>query len=50
VADLIAPDKAALLAHNAWVASSGGAEVTERVARIILSCLDRAPSITDAGA
>ena len=50
VADLIAPDKAALLAHNAWVASSGGAEVTERIARIILSCLDRAPSITDAGA
>lgn len=40
VADLIAPDKAAQLAHNAWAASSGGAEVTERVLQIILDLLD----------
>ncbi len=40
VADLIAPDKAAQLAHNAWSASSGGAEVTERVVRIILDLWD----------
>ncbi|WP_347311987.1 3-deoxy-D-manno-octulosonic acid transferase [Defluviimonas sp. SAOS-178_SWC] len=39
VADLIAPDKAATLAHNAWAASSGGAEVTERVAEVVLSTL-----------
>lgn len=40
VAELIAPDKAALLAHNAWAASSGGAEVTERVMQVILNLLD----------
>ncbi len=39
VADLMAPDKAALLAHNAWAASSGGAEVAERVLQIILDML-----------
>ena len=39
VGDLIAPDKAATLAHNAWAASSGGAEVTERVAQVVLSSL-----------
>jgi 3-deoxy-D-manno-octulosonic-acid transferase len=40
IADLIAPDKAAQLAHNAWAASSGGAEVTERVMHIILDLMD----------
>jgi 3-deoxy-D-manno-octulosonic-acid transferase len=40
VADLIAPDRAALLAHNAWAVSSGGAEVTDRVAEIVLATLD----------
>jgi 3-deoxy-D-manno-octulosonic-acid transferase len=40
VADLIAPDKTAQLAHNAWAASSGGAEVTERVMQIILDLMD----------
>lgn len=40
VAELIAPDKAALLAHNAWAASSGGAEVTERVMQVILELMD----------
>lgn len=43
VADLIAPDRAALLAHNAWAASSGGAEVTERVAEVVLATLDGRP-------
>ena len=42
VADLIAPDKAAVLAHNAWAATSGGTEVAERVVQIALSTLDAA--------
>ena len=42
VEDLIAPDKAAVLAHNAWAATSGGAEVAERVVQITLSTLDAA--------
>ena len=40
VTDVIAPDRAASLAHNAWAASSGGAEVTDRVAEIVLATLD----------
>lgn len=40
VEDLIAPDKAAVLAHNAWAATSGGAEVAERVVQIMLSALE----------
>lgn len=40
VSELIAADKAAILAHNAWAATSGGAEVAERVAHAILSRLD----------
>ena len=39
VADLIAPDKAATLAHNAWAISSGGAEVAEHVVEVILDVL-----------
>ncbi len=42
IADLIAPDKAALLAHNAWAATSGGAEVAERLVQIVLQTLDAA--------
>lgn len=42
VTDLIAPDKAALLAHNAWAASSGGAEVTERVTQMLFARMDAA--------
>lgn len=42
VTDLIAPDKAALLAHNAWAASSGGAEVTERVMQMLFALMDSA--------
>jgi 3-deoxy-D-manno-octulosonic-acid transferase len=41
VADLIAPDKAAQLAHNAWAASSGGADVAERLAQVVLAAIDR---------
>jgi 3-deoxy-D-manno-octulosonic-acid transferase len=40
VADLIAPDRAALLAHSAWGVTSGGADVAERVVRLVLSALD----------
>ncbi|MGC1429054.1 MAG: glycosyltransferase N-terminal domain-containing protein [Albidovulum sp.] len=46
VADLIAPDKAATLAHNAWATSSGGAEVAERVMQVIIETLDAAPVAT----
>ena len=40
VCELIAPDRAAVLAHNAWSVSSGGAEVTDRVAAILLRALE----------
>ncbi|MCV2863421.1 3-deoxy-D-manno-octulosonic acid transferase [Albidovulum sediminicola] len=39
IAELMAPDRAALLAHNAWAVTSGGAEVTERVTQAILETL-----------
>ncbi|WP_126975150.1 3-deoxy-D-manno-octulosonic acid transferase [Frigidibacter oleivorans] len=39
--DLIAADKAATLAHNAWVVTSGGAGAAEAAARHILAALDR---------
>ena len=44
VTELIAADKAAILAHNAWAASSGGAEVAERVTQAILAELDAIPA------
>ncbi|MCV2872418.1 3-deoxy-D-manno-octulosonic acid transferase [Defluviimonas sp. WL0050] len=40
VGEMIAADKAAILAHNAWAASSGGAEVAERVAQAVFEALD----------
>lgn len=40
VCELIAPDRAALLAHNAWQVSSSGAEVTERVVKLIFRQID----------
>lgn len=43
IADLIAPDKAAILAHNAWAATSGGAEVAERVVQATLDALANRP-------
>lgn len=42
VADLLAPDRAAILAHNAWAVTSGGAGAVEAVARAILTELDAA--------
>ncbi|MGO4851954.1 3-deoxy-D-manno-octulosonic acid transferase [Phaeovulum sp. W22_SRMD_FR3] len=41
VADLIAVDKAAMLAHNAWAVTSGGAGVATAIAKAILSELDK---------
>ncbi|MBS0565554.1 MAG: 3-deoxy-D-manno-octulosonic acid transferase [Proteobacteria bacterium] len=41
IADLIAPDKAATLAGNAWLATSGGAEAVERIVAAALGALDR---------
>ncbi|MBC7139507.1 MAG: 3-deoxy-D-manno-octulosonic acid transferase [Defluviimonas sp.] len=38
--DLIAADRAAMLAHNAWQVSSVGAGATEQVMRAILAALD----------
>lgn len=48
VGDLIAPDRAAILAHNAWVTSSGGAEVCARVIREIVAVIEE-PTRGDAG-
>lgn len=50
VADLIAPDKAAQLAHNAWAASSGGADVAERLVQVTLAALDGRPRKGNGGA
>lgn len=41
VADLIAVDKAAMLAHNAWAVTSGGAGVATAIAKAILAELDK---------
>jgi 3-deoxy-D-manno-octulosonic-acid transferase len=40
VGDLLAADRAAALAHDAWAASTAGAEVIDRVARLLLGTLD----------
>lgn len=40
VGDLLSPDRAAQLAHNAWAVTSSGAEVTGRVAHLLLQALD----------
>lgn len=42
VSELIAPDRVAALAHNAWAVISGDAEVADRVARQVLGELDAA--------
>ncbi len=42
VSDVISPDRAALLAHNAWAASSGGAEVTQRIIDMLFADIDAA--------
>lgn len=49
VGDLIAPDRAAVLAHNAWSSSSGGAEVCGRVIREILALIPDRPVETNGG-
>lgn len=40
VSDLLAPDRAARLAHAAWTVASAGAEVTDRVIALIRAALD----------
>ncbi|SIS67258.1 3-deoxy-D-manno-octulosonic acid transferase [Phaeovulum vinaykumarii] len=40
VTDLLAPDKAALLAHNAWASCCAGAGVAQRVAEDVLDHVD----------
>jgi len=47
VGELMAPDRAALLAHNAWAVSSGGAEVTDRVMQAILQTMAAQPPRPD---
>lgn len=42
ITDLIAPDKAATLAHNAWMTTSVGAEVASRVIQTLFSAFDAA--------
>ena len=49
VAELIAPDKAAILAGNAWMATSGGAETVERILAAALGALDGLPRERQAG-
>jgi 3-deoxy-D-manno-octulosonic-acid transferase len=41
VADLLAPDRMAMLAHNAWAVTSGGAGVTKEVTHAILQQFDQ---------
>ena len=43
VEDLIAPDRAAALAHNAWNVTTGGAEAAERVSDALLGLLAQKP-------
>lgn len=45
VADLLAPDRAAMLAHNAWSVTSGGAAAAEAIARSILVGFGRRPAL-----
>lgn len=40
VGDLLAADRAAALAHDAWAATTAGAEVTDRVARLLLGAVE----------
>ncbi len=40
VGDLLSPDRAALLAHNAWAVTSNGADVTDAVAGMLLQAVD----------
>ena len=40
VETLLAPDKAAIMAHNAWAVSSGGSLVTGRIIELLTNVLD----------
>lgn len=42
LSELLAPDRAAQMAHNAWEVTSSGAEVTDRVVELLLKTLDEA--------
>ena len=42
IADLMSPDRAAVLAHNAWAVASGGAAAAEAIVRAILREFDAA--------
>jgi len=42
IADLMSPDRAAVLAHNAWAVTSGGAAAAEAIVRAILREFDTA--------
>ncbi len=42
VGDLLAPDRAALLAHNAWAVMTAGGAVTDRLAALVLDALPAA--------
>ncbi len=39
IGELRAPDRVALMAHNAWVVASSGADVTDRVAQMLRAAL-----------
>ncbi|MFZ5710314.1 MAG: 3-deoxy-D-manno-octulosonic acid transferase [Pseudomonadota bacterium] len=43
VVEMIAPDKAAILAHNAWAVSSGGVEAADRIAAAVSGLTERRP-------
>lgn len=50
VDDLMAPDRAAAMAHAAWEVSSSGAQVTEQAVDVLLDALDAGPRSRDRGA
>ncbi|OWJ73120.1 3-deoxy-D-manno-octulosonic acid transferase [Haematobacter missouriensis] len=50
LSELLAPDRAAQLAHNAWEVTSSGAEVTDRVVELLLRMLDEAAAAEIGGA
>lgn len=49
VVDLLAPDRAAAMASGRWSVATQGAEVTDRVARMVLEALDRAAPVRGRG-
>ncbi len=46
ITEFIAPDKAAQLAGNAWVVTSGGAEAVEKTVSATIAALDRHAGLT----